>query len=85
VVRATLDERILVSVTNRLYGRQLSVALVDDNRGIQQYDDSKPLQDGETHAYLWFCWHAGVYPIYNRAATNMAERRCLLGVLIVEP
>jgi hypothetical protein len=85
VIRATLGERILVSVSNRLAGRLLRVALVDDDYGIQEDETAGPLRDGETGNVLWNCRHAGVYPIYNQAATSSAERRCLLGVLIVEP
>ena len=84
LVRATLGERILVSVTNRLSSRPLSMALLDDNHGLQECDDRAPLSERESRTYFWHCTHAGVYPIYNRAATSMAERRCLLGVLIVE-
>jgi hypothetical protein len=85
VIRATLGERILVSVTNRLAGERLNVALVDDHYGIHVRDNAMPLQDGETSAVLWHCRHAGVYPIYNQAATGRAKQSSLLGVLIVEP
>lgn len=85
VIRARLGDRLLLSVTNRLAGEPLSVALVDDDYGIQAHDSAAPLRPGETHTYLWHCRHAGIYPMYNRAATDSAEHRSLLGVLIVEP
>ena len=85
VVRATVGERIQISVTNRLADRALSLALVDDDYGIQDYGDASPIVNGETRTYLWRCLHTGVYPIYNPAGASLAEQRCLLGVLIIEP
>jgi len=85
VMRANLGERIQISVTNWLAERALSLALVDDDYGIQDDSDAPPIANGETHMYVWRCLHAGVYPIYNRAGASLAERRCLLGVLMIEP
>ena len=85
VIRARTGDRLLLSVTNRLASEPLSVALVDDDYGIQAPDSAAPLRHGETHTYLWHCRHAGIYPMYNRAAADCAQHRCLLGVLIVEP
>lgn len=85
VMRAALGERIQISVTNRLAERALSLALVDDEYGIQEQSDAAPIVNGETRTYVWRCLHAGVYPIYNRAGVSLAEQRCLLGVLMIEP
>lgn len=85
VLRASLGERIQVQVTNMLADSPLFLALVDDDYGIIEDCEVAALVQGETHTYVWNCRHAGVYPMYNLMCPDPAERRSLLGVLIVEP
>ena len=85
VFRATLGERLEIQITNLLAKTPLSLALVDDDYGIQGSATAPPLAGGEAAAYVWRCNHAGIYPLFNPAALTPSERRCLLGVLIIEP
>lgn len=92
VLRAALGECIETQVTNLLPHTALCLALVDDDYGIQQGSregseeaNQHCLAYGETRTYRWHCRHPGIYPMYNRLGGTAAEKRCLLGVLIVEP
>jgi hypothetical protein len=85
VLRASLGERIQVQVTNLLAHVPLNLALVDDDFGIMEAGEGPAIAYGESHTYIWTCYHAGVYPMYNQACPDPVERRSLLGVLIVEP
>ncbi len=85
VLRAALGERIQLQVTNLLPDSLLNLGLVDDDYAIAESDSAAVVAPSAAHTYRWNCRHAGVYPVYNRAASDPAERRNLLGVLIIEP
>ncbi len=86
VLRAACGEIIQATVTNLLPASALSLALLDDDYGIQPQVEARPaVPPGNSDVWTLHCTHAGIFPIYNRACPDDAVRRCLLGVLIVEP
>lgn len=84
VLRAALGEVIVTQVTNLLVHTSLCLGLVDDDYGILESEGGE-IAPGESQTCTWRCRHAGIYPIYNRACADAAERRTLLGVLMIEP
>jgi hypothetical protein len=86
VLRASRGASIQLQITNLLPASAFSFALVDDDYGIQSVIDARPaVLPGQSDEWTLHCTHAGIFPLYNRACPNDAQRRCLLGVLIVEP
>ena len=85
VVRAGRGDILLIRLTNKTTGQPVRLALVDDDYGMQtRYEAPGDGAEG-SQTYEWRCHQPGIYPIFNEAAQCDAERRCLLGVLIVEP
>ena len=83
VLRAAVGEVITTEIFNLLADTPLCLAVVDDDYGILE-DEGVEIAPGESRTLTWHCRHAGVYPIYNRACRDAAERRILLGVLIID-
>ena len=84
VLRAAVGELIETQVTSLLTHTRLSLAVVE-GEGILEASGPAEIVHGEAQTYVWHCWRAGIFPIYNRACHDPVERRSLLGVLIVEP
>lgn len=85
VVRASRGELLFLRVTNMVAGHPLHLSLVDDDYGMQTRCTEMVHGAEGCQEYEWRCHQPGIYPIFNAAAASDEERRCLLGVLIVEP
>ena len=83
VLRAAVGEVITTEIFNLLADTPLCLAVVDDDYGILE-DEGVEIAPGESRTLTWHCRHTGIYPIYNRACRDAAERRTLFGVLIID-
>lgn len=85
LLRAGCGETIHATVTNLLPASALSLALLDDDYGIQSQVEARPATPpGHSDVWTLRCTHAGIFPICNRACPDDAVCRGRLGMLIVE-
>ena len=86
VLRVGVGETLHLYVTNLLPTTSFGLALVDDDFGILPVaGEQAAILPGASQTWALQCNHSGIFPMYNRACSEDAQRRCLLGVLIVEP